>query len=391
MIFMVVNIMKGKCILIVFTLVLLACQPVVCKEKNELDDTVLNAQRYLVENNIKAALSILENAILKYPKNNVLRLQFAIALYKNKSYEDSLNQLFKLKSMEEDSQILEKIDMYIDRINNIKRTTYDFHFSYEVDDNVFNYPRGGFNGWHFSEPKKDNYINYFFSLENINPIFKNVSFKNNLFIYGREYKDIKEKNYVSFKLKSGLHYADFNIAYSIQPLVEFKDSYQENIFFLGAYVYFSTVFDRNKKFNIHMEKKWDIEHHDNSNLLNFGYLQNISPWSYIYLDFGRSYFVGNNVIGSNDYFRLGWSYDWDIGISTLMSCGFSYRKSNTIDIFKVKPKSYEYEPELVVWYRPLSLYGIVPKIKVSFIKSKSNHPAFDFSKRNISLFITKTF
>ncbi|TYA72621.1 hypothetical protein FXE36_12950, partial [Vibrio cholerae] len=87
----------------------------------------------------------------------------------------------------------------------------------------------------------DNYINYFFSLENINPIFKNVSFKNNLFIYGREYKDIKEKNYVSFKLKSGLHYADFNIAYSIQPLVEFKDSYQENIFFLGAYVYFSTV------------------------------------------------------------------------------------------------------------------------------------------------------
>ncbi|MDN6984416.1 tetratricopeptide repeat protein, partial [Vibrio cholerae] len=113
---MVVNIMKGKYILVVFTLVLLACQPVVCKEKNELDDTVLNAQRYLVENNIKAALSILENAILKYPKNNVLRLQFAIALYKNKSYEDSLNQLFKLKSMEEDSQVLEKIDMYIDRI-----------------------------------------------------------------------------------------------------------------------------------------------------------------------------------------------------------------------------------------------------------------------------------
>ncbi|EKG0035344.1 tetratricopeptide repeat protein [Vibrio cholerae] len=155
-------------------------------EKHDDFELIVLAQDKMQDNQWEEAIKILRYSVAKHPKNNVLRLQLAISLFKNNEFNDSLKQLLRVRAAEKNKYILSKIDGYIDAIRGAKKTSYNIHLSYETDDNVNGVPRKNFGGWRFQTPKKDNYINYYLSSTSTLPISNGFGIRFDSTLYGKK-------------------------------------------------------------------------------------------------------------------------------------------------------------------------------------------------------------
>ncbi|EGR0939385.1 DUF560 domain-containing protein [Vibrio cholerae] len=356
-------------------------------EKHDDFELIVLAQDKMQDNQWEEAIKILRYSVAKHPKNNVLRLQLAISLFKNNEFNDSLKQLLRVRAAEKNKYILSKIDGYIDAIRGAKKTSYNIHLSYETDDNVNGVPRKNFGGWRFQTPKKDNYINYYLSSTSTLPISNGFGIRFDSTLYGKKYRKESEFNKNVYALKVGPIYNTTNSVIYAQLGGERHDAkINENKFLLSTYA--SNITGKNKKLSFFVEAKFGEERHKEL-LSNLGYLHFFFPWNYVYSSIGfRLEDVGRFTI-NKDFLNFHWGYDWDNGISTIIGGAVSYQYGNYRDIFGVEPRAVEIEPDITLWYRNLSFGGLTPRLKISFLDSHSDHPLYDFHKLTYSVFLSK--
>ncbi|MCX9592889.1 DUF560 domain-containing protein [Vibrio cholerae] len=345
------------------------------------------AQEKMQKNQWSEAIKILKNGVAKYPKNNVLRLQLAISLFKNKEFDDSLKQLVRVRSSEKNKYIISKIDDYIDAIRGANKTSYNIYLSYETDDNTNGVPKKNFGGWKFPPPKKDNYINYYFSTTNTLPVSDGFGIRFDAALFGKKYRKENKLNQNVSAVKVGPIYNTTNSVLYVQVGGERYDAkINEDKLLLSAYA--SSLVGKNKKISFFIESKFGEGSHKEL-LSNLGYLHFFSSWNYAYSSIGfRLEDFGNFTI-KKSFLNFHWGYDWDNGVSTIVGGNVSYQDGNYRDIFGVEPNAIEIEPDITLWYRNLSFLGLTPKLKISFLDSNSEHPLYDFHKFKYSFFVSK--
>lgn len=334
------------------------------------------------------AISILKKGVAKYPRNNVLRLQLAISLFKNEEFDDSLEQLIRVKSTETDELIVSRIDNYIKVIRGKQKTLYNIHLSYETDANVYSTPSGNFGGWRFKPPVKDNYINYYLSASNVLPVYKGYGFRIDGYSYGKKYRRYNEFDRNVSGVKIGPSYHDGNLMMYAQSGFELYNSNEEQRRLLVS-AYISNLLGKDKKVDLFIESKFGSDKHKEL-LGSLGGFYFISPWSYLRSSLGLRLDCHDNQMIRKRFFNFYWGYDWDSGISSIVGLSGSYQDGNYRGFWGISPRAIEISPDITLWYRGISFFEFVPKLRVSYIESHSDHPLYNFNKMVYSVFISKT-
>ncbi|WP_178089976.1 porin family protein [Plesiomonas shigelloides] len=357
-------------------------------ERDDTDMLIRMAQGKMQESQWDEAIYILKKGVAKYPKNNVLRLQLAVSLFKNKNFEDSLVQLLRVKSIEKNKIIVSRIDNYIEAIRGKRRISYHMSFSYESDDNVYSVPKKNIGKWRFQSPLKDNYLNYYLSASNVSPVYKGVGIRVDGYVYGKKYRKYDEfdRNVSVFKIGPVYNNGHF-MAYVQSGLELYKSNEKERKVLLSAYA--SSLLGKNKKVDFFIESKIGKSNHKEL-LGSLGGFYFISPWSYLHSSLGFRFERYGRRLIQKDFFNFHWGYDWDIGISTVVGGSVSYQNGNYRDIFGVRPKAVEIAPDITIWYRDFSFLEFVPKLKISYLESNSKHPLYNFNKMTYSVFVSKS-
>ncbi len=343
------------------------------------------------------ALELLREGYSFYPHNNVLRLQLALALYKNKDYGNALLYLEKVKSDESEPVVINKINRYIEAIQKTRRWSASVEFSMENDNNINLAPANSrYKNWRFSRPVKDNYIRYNTFFSHTLPVGSNYGVLSKFIIRGKHYKKHSRYDTTSFLLSSGLVFENYKTRLILQPVIEHVQRSKSSVVHQqtnvgGAYQW--SFFISNKlNLNSSGDYKFSVSSKDISELwVNFGALYLYRPWLYTYSSVGQLKYRYSDLKTTKDIYILGLGYDWDNGISSKLQTRYSRQRANYVDIFGYVPGCAEVEPSVIIWHRNIDFVGLTPKLHLSRILSRSTHPLYRYEKYSVAVSVSRSF
>ncbi len=89
--------------------------------------------------------------------------------------------------------------------------------------------------------------------------------------------------------------------------------------------------------------------------------------------------------------RAGWGNEWPGGISSIMQINYANKFYDSADFFGIQQRNKEYGALITLWHRDIYYFGITPKINLSYFKSDSNHPFYEYDKKMAFLTFSKLF
>ncbi|MCW9697943.1 porin family protein [Avibacterium sp. 20-129] len=128
------------------------------------------------------------------------------------------------------------------------------------------------------------------------------------------------------------------------------------------------------------------------------WLRNARQYFYTGIDFNREKTRVRQYSSDIKTLRLGWGQEWRKGISSRLSFSFAKRQykaeaklGGILPLGKIRSDKI-YQAQLMLWKRDWHLWGITPKLQLSWKKQVSNIPSmYSYQSKNINLLFDKSF
>ncbi|MGQ0286922.1 surface lipoprotein assembly modifier [Pasteurellaceae bacterium 22721_9_1] len=373
--------------------------------------------------NLSHSIDLYRALLAKDPDQQAIRLQLAIALFKNKQNEAAQWEFTKLRSEPLPTPLIHLIDTYLTELNKQDQVQFYFSANYLQESNVNNAPKSGLKVEGFtpsSEPERATGVGYFANMHKNWSLAKGFFTDIDVDINGKYYWDNRKYNELSLQGQWGFGYRNLNHEIKIAPYIERLwyaggekstttklKPYEKQV---GLALSYKTWLNSNWKLSTEMRyaeqrHHQPEQHHANGNYYSLSHQIQYIPNSKQVWSLGLDYYRKNATLKANAFQRyavsVGWAQEWLKGISTSLQLSYAQRQykaasASSEDIFapsffKVRQQNKEYAIRLDLWKRDLHFFGITPRISAFFQKTKSNNPFAEYDRQRIYMTFSKTF
>ncbi len=364
------------------------------------------------ENDYPTAIKHYKNILSSNPNFDQIRLELALALFRDQQNTNAKNQFNKLKSSENVSPEVQKIiDSYLEAL--AQRNEWDIWASanYIREDNINNVSDSEYVGdWKKPEshlPQSAHGIGYSFGFGKDFNIKDKHYFALENYTNGEQYWDNDSYNDLTNRTYLGYRYKSADTTFSFLPF--YKKNWAGN----SDYNNYSTglksnVYHKiNPNFSYSISAEYSKNHfpkdkdfNGNNKLLSSTLYWQRNPKQNFYIGAGTHHKKTNvkrfNSVSNS--IHTGWNQEWNKGISSRFGLGYSHTKygdmakyGGLLPLGKIREDD-TFTSNLTLWKRDWQFFGITPKLNFSFKKQNSNLPdVYSYDKAHANLVFEKTF
>ncbi len=333
-----------------------------------------------------------------------IRLDLAIALTEDHQYMAAEDQFRKLQAEKLPEPERNIVDQYIASLQKSSHWEINGGLSFIQDKNINNKSDTKEIYWHdlkVTLPKKESGhgVNYALAAQKNWMLKDHYFFMTDLFTYGKFFWDNHDYDNNVSRVGAGLSYKSNQIAINVLPYVEkewfggrpYRHSLGLNIS-SEKWLLPNTRWHNTLEFsqNTHKDRPWLNGH---STLLASQLLYFTSAKQYYLLGAGYTREATQDPSEYHTRYKLslGWTREWQNGLSTRSLIHLGQRKNKHPDILNIKRKDHEYTTVLSLWHRAIHFYDITPRLTWRREKTTSNHFYYPYNKNTLSLELNKTF
>ncbi|QPB43328.1 surface lipoprotein assembly modifier [Rodentibacter haemolyticus] len=359
------------------------------------------------------AVSVYREILAERTELNPVRIELAIALFHDKQNTAAEAQFQKaLSEPNVPAQVRQLINAYLEALQSRDEWNISLFAHYVRDTNVNNTSSNrniedtGYVKNNDMMPETAHGIAYRFNLSKDFNLWGRyyLALENDL--YGKSYWDNHEYDDFLNRTSLGLRYKTAKSTFSLLPFYEKRlygnESYQWSN---GARLEYSRWLNPNWQLSTAAEyaknRYFDSRSQNgNTRLLSATLVWARTPQQFFYLggDFNREKTWVKQYSSDTKSLRLGWGQEWGKGISSRLGFGISQRQykdyavlGGLIPLGKIR-KDKIYSAHLTLWKRDWHLFGITPKLQLSYRKQDSNLPSmYSYDRKNVNLVFEKDF
>lgn len=355
----------------------------------------------------KKSIYYYRRVISAHPQLELARLQLAITLFSNKENESALSQFNKLRANGNNVQLQKIINKYIAKIQSGERVYFTVGVNYLNENNINNAPPADkrIGRWRPEKRESGQGFSYYLSGK------KNISLSDGFFsesrgmTFGKYYTNNHKYDELAVRFSSGIGYRDIDFSILALPFMEYNwisRSDEPSLSLSGS------------SFGFRQEIEYQLTNHwKTSSAIEVSQTDyRKSPWRdnrgflldnavYYFLNSQEYFFIGgkyNMELAKTKRYGFtdntvygGWGREWNNGLSSFVQSSYSYKYYDGSDFFLIKQKSKQYAMLMSLWHRNIYFAGITPRVNFMYIRNDSNHPFYQYDKRNIFLTFSKLF
>ncbi|EKK3319904.1 DUF560 domain-containing protein [Salmonella enterica] len=337
------------------------------------------------------------------------RLQLATVLYLNKDMFSAESQLRKLRSENLPAEAAGLIDSFIKKIQKTDNWYFRGGFSYLNEKNINNAPESGrsIGRWKSDEPQSGKGVMFWGEMEKIFALPANFFSSTRLSSSGKIYKNNHPYDELDGSFGLGLGYRNVSTQLLLLPFYD-KSYYGGGKKSGGGLAPFSDTRGIKAETTFQLSNRWRLytdfktgknEHKIKTYLDGNSYSLNQTliyfPEARQYISMGMGHSIVRTKEKNNSYdrtsYRIGWMYEWDGGISTLLQSSYGFRNYNANDFWGIKQQNHEYSTSVTLWHRDIYIIGLTPKITWNYLRIDSNHPFYDTEINRVVMSFSKYF
>ena len=371
-----------------------------------------------ITENYNVAIDKYREILAKNPNLNPVRIELAIALFNQKQDGAAKDQFEKAQTASDlPLQAKRLIGAYLEALKERDSWNVDFSFNYVRDTNVNNVGSGRRlvlrNGGVITRPESmlpqtAHGVAYSLGVSRDFNLWDShyLTFGNELI--GKSYWDNHQFDDISNRTFVGYAHKTAKQNFRIKPFYEKRwyggESYRWSN---GARVEFSRWLSPNWQISTAGEfsKQRYLDstsQNGNNKLISATLLWARTPKQFFYLgsDFMAERTKVRQYSSDSKSLRLGWGQEWNWGISSRL--GLSIMKREFKDIAKLgnlnlfsfgkRREDKIYGINLSLWKRDWHIWGITPKLQLSWRKQDSNIPEmYSYTQKNVNILFEKTF
>lgn len=365
-----------------------------------------------------AAIEHYREILAKNPNLNPVRIELAIALFNQKQDGAAKDQFEKAQTAGDlPPQVKRLIDAYLEALKERDSWNVDFSFNYVRDTNVNNVgserqvvlENGGVLTRSESMlPQTAHGLAYSLDISRDFNLWRSHYFTVGNEFWGKSYWDNHEFDDISNRTFVGYAYKTAKQNFRIKPFYEKRwyggESYRWSN---GARVEFSRWLSPNWQLSTAGEfsKQRYLDstsQNGNNKLISATLLWARTPKQFFYLgsDFMAERTKVRQYGSDSKSLRLGWGQEWNWGISSRFGLSIMKReykdiaKLGNINLFSFGKRREDkiYGVSLSLWKRDWHIWGITPKLQLSWRKQDSNiSEMYSYTQKNVNILFEKTF
>ena len=368
--------------------------------------------------NYTVAIDKYREILAKNPNLNPVRIELAIALFNQKQDGAAKDQFEKAQTAEDlPPQVKRLMEAYLEALKERDSWNVDFSFNYVRDTNVNNVGEGKTvvlnNGGTLTRsesmmPQTAHGLAYSFDISRDFNLWGSHYLTVGNEFGGKSYWDNHEFDDISNRTFVGYAHKTAKQNFRIKPFYEKRwyggESYRWSN---GARMEFSRWLSPNWQLSTAGEfsKQRYLDstsQNGNNKLISATLLWARTPKQFFYLgsDFMAERTKVRQYGSDSKSLRLGWGQEWNWGISSRL--GLSIMKREFKDIAKLgnlnlfsfgkRREDKIYGVNLSLWKRDWHIWGITPKLQLSWRKQDSNIPEmYSYTQKNVNMLFEKTF
>lgn len=365
-----------------------------------------------------AAIEHYREILAKNPNLNPVRIELAIALFNQKQDGAAKDQFEKAQTAGDlPPQVKRLIDAYLEALKERDSWNVDFSFNYVRDTNVNNVgserqvvlENGGVLTRSESMlPQTAHGLAYSLDISRDFNLWRSHYFTVGNEFWGKSYWDNHEFDDISNRTFVGYAYKTAKQNFRIKPFYEKRwyggESYRWSN---GARVEFSRWLSPNWQLSTAGEfsKQRYLDstsQNGNNKLISATLLWARTPKQFFYL--GSDFMAERTKVRQygldSKSLRLGWGQEWNWGISSRFGLSIMKReykdiaKLGNINLFSFGKRREDkiYGVSLSLWKRDWHIWGITPKLQLSWRKQDSNiSEMYSYTQKNVNILFEKTF
>lgn len=365
-----------------------------------------------------AAIEHYREILAKNPNLNPVRIELAITLFNQKQDGAAKDQFEKAQTAGDlPPQVKRLIDAYLEALKERDSWNVDFSFNYVRDTNVNNVgserqvvlENGGVLTRSESMlPQTAHGLAYSLDISRDFNLWRSHYFTVGNEFWGKSYWDNHEFDDISNRTFVGYAYKTAKQNFRIKPFYEKRwyggESYRWSN---GARVEFSRWLSPNWQLSTAGEfsKQRYLDstsQNGNNKLISATLLWARTPKQFFYLgsDFMAERTKVRQYGSDSKSLRLGWGQEWNWGISSRFGLSIMKReykdiaKLGNINLFSFGKRREDkiYGVSLSLWKRDWHIWGITPKLQLSWRKQDSNiSEMYSYTQKNVNILFEKTF
>ncbi|MCI5764792.1 surface lipoprotein assembly modifier [Actinobacillus porcinus] len=365
-----------------------------------------------------AAIEHYREILAKNPNLNPVRIELAIALFNQKQDGAAKDQFEKAQTAGDlPPQVKRLIDAYLEALKERDSWNVDFSFNYVRDTNVNNVgserqvvlENGGVLTRSESMlPQTAHGLAYSLDISRDFNLWRSHYFTVGNEFWGKSYWDNHEFDDISNRTFVGYAHKIAKQNFRIKPFYEKRwyggESYRWSN---GARVEFSRWLSPNWQLSTAGEfsKQRYLDstsQNGNNKLISATLLWARTPKQFFYLgsDFMAERTKVRQYGSDSKSLRLGWGQEWNWGISSRFGLSIMKReykdiaKLGNINLFSFGKRREDkiYGVSLSLWKRDWHIWGITPKLQLSWRKQDSNiSEMYSYTQKNVNILFEKTF
>lgn len=352
-----------------------------------------------------------------FPNVAPIRFQLGLALFFNRELVAAKSELSKVRS-QVSGPILAVVDRYLERIEKQNSWQFDGALSLLHDNNLNNVPpkgtktelSNGFTAEVKNSPESGSGFNVGLSGLWRKSLLHGFYATLNTGVNAAVYLNNPKYNRTNFRLGVGLGYANAYTDVSVSPFFRRGWYARGSLANADASLYpYSVSVGGRLSWGQWLSPKWR-----NQLTAELGYDDFVARYAYNtgryvflsdtvsyvrsasqYFYFGVDYMDKNARSQSSGYnrfsTRLGWGQDWWKGFATLLNVSYGRRVYDGVNFNNLLQKNNEYGVDLSIWNKNVYLFGITPRLVLSYAKTNSNDPLSSYSNANVNVDFSRSF
>lgn len=371
------------------------------------------AKSAFIRQDYSTAIAIYRKIISNYPELNSIRMELALALFADHQDRAAKSQFEKVKTVSGlPSSAYQKIQAYLDVINQRNEWQFNLNLSYIRTDNVDNVSSDptientGFTKHQNMLPQQAHGIAYSldfgkdFNLGGLHYLSLHNETNGKIYWDNHRFDDISNRVFLGYAYKKQ------DSIFRFQPFYD-KRWYGSRSFHWSNGIQLSYDFKLSNQWQnqavISFEKRSFFDEN-----LQSGRIKTLSNTLIWQPNPQQLFYVGGAISTENTQekqygstsrnIRLGWRQEYQWGISTQLSFSFTHRKfhdeavlAGILRLDKTR-RDYIYGIHSKIWKRDWHLWGITPKLNFVWKKQRSNlQTLFSYQDRQFNLSLEKSF
>ncbi|AIJ10407.1 MULTISPECIES: surface lipoprotein assembly modifier [Edwardsiella] len=359
------------------------------------------------DGNYRQAIRYYRRVIAEEPQLNIARLQLAIALFQNKDRASALLQFNKLRANSNGERINEILDSYIRAIQGKDSWSFNVGVNYINESNINNAPGDNvkIGQWQAEKRQSGQGFSYYLSGSKTWSLPEGLFSEIRTLAYGKYFTNNHRYDQATARLSAGLGLRNIDASLLLLPFIEREwasDNQAPSLSSEGTSpgLRIETEYRLNPRWKIdvdgeksHTKNKHYAQRDSKNHLLSATLYYFSSPEQFLFWgsDYHRENVERKSLAFQKIKWRAGWGNEWPGGVSSIIQINYANKFYDSSDFFGIQQRNKEYGALITLWHRDIYYFGITPKINLSYFKSDSNHPFYEYDKKMIFLTFSKLF